>query len=64
MIVKCIRYDQYLTINKIYEVIERNKYWYEIIDDSGSRHGYEKNYFKSVSEIIKQRNDKINKLLE
>ena len=61
--VKCID-DKgwYLTIGKIYEVIQLNgNDDYIIINDKGEKLWYEKEYFISLSEI---RNEKINKLLE
>ena len=66
MKVKCIgneRCESWLTIGKIYNVfiIEIRDYW--VIDDSKTVGMFNKKYFKSLSEIIKERNDKIDKLL-
>ena len=66
MKVKCINKDviylDTLTINKIYEVIDRDSdnIGYKIKDDTDNNHWYPKKWFESKSEI---RNDKINKLL-
>jgi hypothetical protein len=62
--VKCIdNYGwSYLTIGKTYDVIEiDDEYGYKIIDDSDYKNWYEKELFKTISEI---RNEIINKLLE
>ena len=63
MKVKCIREEKYLTIGKLYKVIENesNKYVYKIINDYSNESYHPKTYFKILSEI---RNDKINKLLK
>ena len=52
MKVKCINNNgwEYLTVDKTYEVIEDDN-WYWIINDSGDEHGYPKELFKSFSEI-------------
>lgn len=51
---------KYLTINKIYEIIEEIEYRYQLIDDSGHKSFYLKKLFKTSSEI---RNEKIERLL-
>jgi hypothetical protein len=62
MKVKCINSKfWYLTIGKMYDVINENDYFYEIVEDSGYSNWYHKEYFKPLSEI---RNEKIDKLLE
>lgn len=53
--------NYYITIGKIYDVIDETNYTYDIINDRGFVFSYEINCFKSASEI---RNEKINKLLE
>jgi hypothetical protein len=50
-----------LTIGKIYEVFKiYNNIWYEIINDDHYKSPYEKQLFKTLSEI---RNGEIDKLL-
>ena len=63
MKVKCIRNDGWssLTINKTYEIIDEDIYYYLIIDDIATKHWFGKFMFKPLSEY---RNDTINKLLE
>ena len=56
-------YIDYITIGKIYDVIEEDKEEdvYKIIDDDGDEDWYHKEHFKTLSEI---RNEKIERLLE
>ena len=63
MKVKCINNygRKYLTIGKIYEVIGGDDICYKIINDYNDELWYEKECFKTLSEI---RNETINKLLE
>jgi hypothetical protein len=64
MKVKCIknkRITNWLTIGKTYELIIQNKLFYQIIDNTGDRRYYPKEYFKPLSEI---RNERIDKLLK
>lgn len=65
MKVKCIYKGDYvyLTIGKIYDITNyaKDNCWYSVINDRGSEIWYEKELFKSLSEI---RNDNIDKLLE
>ena len=62
MKIKCINNNgwEYLTVDKTYEVIEDDN-WYWIINDKGIEDWYPKELFKTLAEM---RNDKINKLLE
>ena len=66
MKVKCIdkRNNDYITIGKTYEVVynDGNVYW--LTNDNADNWYYCQCYFKTLSEIIKERNEKINKLLE
>lgn len=71
MKVKCIDntcYRNWLTIGKNYEVINElaglTAIYCLLIDDKGREDWYPKYYFKPLAEIIKERNDKIDKLLE
>ena len=64
MKVKCIDNQNglnYLTIRKIYDVIDDNAYCYKIINDRNNERYYPKEFFRILSEI---RNKKIDKLLE
>ena len=64
MKVKCINNGKEwrdITISKTYEVIDINQFGYLIINDCGHKLRYEKECFKTLSEI---RNEKIDKLLE
>jgi hypothetical protein len=64
MKVKCIDnkgWKTWLTIDKIYEVIDIDDDNYYIKDDNGYEFWYPKEWFKLLSEI---RNEKIDKLLE
>ena len=63
MKVQCIRNgerEKYLTIGKIYYVIDEDADEYLIIDDDDDEWPYIKQRFKPLSEI---RNESINKLL-
>ena len=62
MKIVCIKsWDDYLTIGKIYYVVEKTTDGYFIINDMNKgRYWYPKDWFESKSEI---RNDKIDKLL-
>ena len=53
-------YKSVLTFDKIYYVIQEDYYAYLIKNDANIGWWYNKDYFKTLSEI---RNDKINKLL-
>jgi hypothetical protein len=63
MKIKCIdkSHCSWLTIGKIYNVIDENEYKYLIICDENEELWYRKIHFKPLSEI---RNNKIDKLLE
>lgn len=52
-----------LTIGKTYDVVILYPSGYTIIDNNVCECYYPKKYFKTLSEIIKERNDKINNLL-
>lgn len=61
--VKCISiegWEIYLTVGKIYDVIDYDGLYYHLKADDSYMHFYPKECFKSISEI---RNDEINKLL-
>ena len=45
-------YEKYLTICRVYNVIEEDEYNYKIIDDCAMEAQYTKIYFKSLSEEI------------
>ena len=49
-----------LTVGKLYDATN----CYTIKNDNNIEDQYSKSYFKPLAEIIKERNDKINKLLE
>ena len=64
MIVKCIynKYYEYgLTMGKSYDVSEEDDKYYRIINDTNYIVRYNKNCFKTLSEV---RNETINNLLE
>jgi pectate lyase len=67
MKIKCINDNGFrnLTIGKIYEVIYDDKYdsRFYIKDNNNTPWIYHKKMFKTLSEIIKERNNKIDKLL-
>jgi hypothetical protein len=67
MKVKCIDNNNwhYLTLGKIYDVIEIDDEGdYYIIDNENDKLWVSKEWFKLLSEFIKERNNKIDKLLE
>ena len=53
-------YEGELTISKTYEIVDEDKYFYNIIDNNDFTCICEKECFKKLSEI---RNEKIDKLL-